>query len=83
MELSGFKDLRFCPVTKPNEATNALERNRPPGVSARLTASRKGFDRPRVAPIEPFMPPPSRIGRPRKSDLRGFVNVVVAMASTG
>ena len=32
-------------------------------------------DRPRVAPIEPFMPPPSRIGRPRKSDLRGTVNV--------
>ena len=29
------------------------------------------------------MPPPNRIGRPRKSDLRGIVNVVVAMASTG
>ena len=35
------------------------------------------------APIEPFMPPPSRIGRPRKSDLREIVNAVVPMASTG
>jgi len=40
-----------------------LERSRPPGVSARLPASRKGVDRLRVAPIETFMLPRSRIGR--------------------
>ena len=33
--------------------------------------------------IEPFMPPPRRIGRPRKTDLREIVNAVLYMASTG
>ena len=33
--------------------------------------------------IEPFMPPPRRIGRPRKTDLREVVNAVLYMASTG
>ena len=35
------------------------------------------------AVIEPFMPPPQRIGRPRKTDLREIVNGVLYMASTG
>ena len=33
--------------------------------------------------IESFMPPPRRIGRPRKTDLREIVNAVLYMASTG
>ena len=33
--------------------------------------------------IEPFMPAPQRIGRPRKTDLREVVNAVLYMASTG
>ena len=33
--------------------------------------------------IEPFMPPPCRIGCPRKTDLREVVNAVLYMASTG
>ena len=33
--------------------------------------------------IEPFMPPPRRIGRPRQTDLREIVNAVLYMASTG
>ena len=33
--------------------------------------------------IEPFMPPPSPIGRPRRSDLRAVVNAILYMASTG
>ncbi len=33
--------------------------------------------------IEPFMPPPCRIGRPRKTDLREVLNAVLYMASTG
>ena len=33
--------------------------------------------------IEPFMPAPQRIGRPRKTDLREIVNAVLYMASTG
>ena len=33
--------------------------------------------------IEPFMPLPCRIGRPRKTDLREIVNAVLYMASTG
>ena len=33
--------------------------------------------------IEPFMPLPCRIGRPRKTDLREVVNAVLYMASTG
>ena len=33
--------------------------------------------------IEPFMPPPCRIGRPRKADLREVLNAVLYMASTG
>ncbi len=32
--------------------------------------------------IEPFMPPPCRIGRPRKTELRKIVNAVLYMAST-
>ena len=33
--------------------------------------------------IEPFVPPPSRIGRPRTTDLREVVNAVLYQASTG
>ena len=33
--------------------------------------------------IEPLMPPPRRIGRPRKTDLCEVVNAVLYMASTG
>ena len=33
--------------------------------------------------IEPFMPPPCRIGRPRKTDLREVVNALLYLASTG
>ena len=33
--------------------------------------------------IEPFMPPPRRIARPRKTDLPEVVNAVLYMASTG
>ena len=33
--------------------------------------------------IEPFMPPPSAIGRPRKTDLREVVEAILYMASTG
>lgn len=33
--------------------------------------------------IEPFMPPPCGIGRPRKTDLREVVNAVLYLASTG
>lgn len=33
--------------------------------------------------IEPFMPAPNRIGRPRKTDLREVVNALLYMASTG
>ena len=33
--------------------------------------------------IDPFMPAPCRIGRPRKTDLREVVNAVLYMASTG
>jgi putative transposase len=33
--------------------------------------------------IEPFMPSPSPIGRPRRSDLRAVVNAILYMASTG
>ena len=35
------------------------------------------------APIKPFMLPPCRIGRPRKTDLREVVNAVLYQASTG
>lgn len=33
--------------------------------------------------IEPFMPPPRRLGRPRTTDLREVVNAVLYMASAG
>jgi transposase len=33
--------------------------------------------------IEPLMPPPNRIGRPRKTDLREVVNALLYMASSG
>jgi transposase len=33
--------------------------------------------------IEPFMPPPSPIGRPRTTDLRAVVNAILYMATTG
>jgi transposase len=33
--------------------------------------------------IEPFMPPPSRLGRPREWDLRTVVDALLYMASTG
>jgi putative transposase len=33
--------------------------------------------------IEPLMPSPSRIGRPRKTDLREVVNAPLYMASSG
>jgi transposase len=33
--------------------------------------------------IEPLMPPPSPIGRPRTTDLRSVVNAILYMASTG
>jgi transposase len=33
--------------------------------------------------IEPFMPLPSRIGRPRTTDLRAVVNAILYVASTG
>jgi transposase len=33
--------------------------------------------------IKPFMPPPSPIGRPRRSDLRAVVNAILYIASTG
>jgi transposase len=33
--------------------------------------------------IEPFMPPPSRLGRPRGTNLRSVVNAILYMASTG
>ena len=33
--------------------------------------------------IEPFMPPPRRVGRPRTTNLREVVNAIVYMASTG
>lgn len=33
--------------------------------------------------VEPLMPPPSRIGRPRKTDLREVVNALLYMASSG
>jgi len=33
--------------------------------------------------IEPFLPKPRRIGRPRKTDLREVVNAILYMASTG
>ena len=35
------------------------------------------------AVIEPFLPPPRRIGRPRSTDLREVVNAVLYMAATG
>lgn len=35
------------------------------------------------AVIEPFLPPPRRIGRPRSPDLRQVVNAVLYMAATG
>ena len=35
------------------------------------------------AQIEPLMPVPNRIGRPRKTDLRGVVNALLYMASSG
>ena len=33
--------------------------------------------------IEPFMPSPRRIGRPRTTDLREVMNAILYMASTG
>jgi putative transposase len=33
--------------------------------------------------LTPFMPAPSRIGRPRETDLRAVVNAILYMASTG
>lgn len=33
--------------------------------------------------LDPFMPAPSRIGRPRKTDLREVVNAILYMATTG
>lgn len=33
--------------------------------------------------IEPFMPPPRRVGRPRTTELREVVNAILYMASTG
>ena len=33
--------------------------------------------------IEPFMPPPSPIGRPRTTELRSVLNAILYMASTG
>jgi putative transposase len=33
--------------------------------------------------LKPFMPAPSRIGRPRGTDLRAVVNAILYMASTG
>lgn len=33
--------------------------------------------------VEPFMPAPSRIGRPRETDLRAVVNAILYIASTG
>jgi transposase len=33
--------------------------------------------------IEPFMPPPSRLGRPRETELRSVVNAILYMACTG
>jgi hypothetical protein len=33
--------------------------------------------------IEPLMPAPNRIGRPRKTDLREVVNALLYMASSG
>lgn len=33
--------------------------------------------------IEPFMPAPSRIGRPRRTELRAVVNAILYIASTG
>lgn len=33
--------------------------------------------------IEPLTPAPNRIGRPRKTDLREFVNALLYMASSG
>jgi len=33
--------------------------------------------------IEPFMPMPNRIGRPRRTDLREVVNALLYIASTG
>ena len=33
--------------------------------------------------VAPFMPAPSRIGRPRETDLRAVVNAILYMASTG
>ena len=33
--------------------------------------------------IEPFMPPPRRLGRPRKTDLREVVNAILYIATTG
>jgi transposase len=35
------------------------------------------------AVIEPFLPPPRRIGRPRSTVLREVVNAVLYMAATG
>ena len=40
-ELSGFKELWFCPVEKLNGATNALEPIRPSRGPTRLSALRK------------------------------------------
>jgi transposase len=33
--------------------------------------------------IEPFMPPPLRLGRPRETELRSVVNAILCMACTG
>ncbi|RVG93929.1 transposase, partial [Sinorhizobium meliloti] len=33
--------------------------------------------------IAPFMPPPRRLGRPRKTDMREVVNALLYIASTG
>jgi transposase len=56
--------------------------------------ARRGYARPGLryasdltdrewAVIEPFLPPPRRIGRPRSTDLREVVNAVLYMAATG
>ena len=33
--------------------------------------------------IEPFLPAPAKVGRPRKTDLRKLVEAILYMASTG
>jgi transposase len=33
--------------------------------------------------IEPFLPAPAKVGRPRKTDLRRLVEAILYMASTG